>query len=90
MRDQPRLPSHAACLAPALVSIPPDAGVPAYFYEFQHRPQCFNDTKPAFVRADHSDEVRFVFGGAFLEGDIAMFGKELAPGCRSHGNTSRG
>lgn len=50
-----------------------DAGAPVYFYEFQHRPQSFNDTKPAFVKADHSDEIRFVFGGAFLTGDIVMF-----------------
>ncbi|KAM5207153.1 liver carboxylesterase 1 isoform 3-T7 [Hipposideros larvatus] len=50
-----------------------DAGAPVYFYEFRHRPRCFNDTKPAFVKADHSDEVRFVFGGAFLKGDIVMF-----------------
>ncbi|XP_006148449.1 carboxylesterase 5A isoform X1 [Tupaia chinensis] len=50
-----------------------DAGAPVYFYEFQHRPQCFEDTKPAFVKADHGDEIRFVFGGAFLKGDIVMF-----------------
>uniref|UniRef100_A0A667HMG0 Carboxylic ester hydrolase n=1 Tax=Lynx canadensis TaxID=61383 RepID=A0A667HMG0_LYNCA len=50
-----------------------DAGAPVYFYEFQHRPQCLNDTRPAFVKADHSDEIRFVFGGAFLKGDIVMF-----------------
>ncbi|XP_033074329.1 carboxylesterase 5A isoform X2 [Trachypithecus francoisi] len=50
-----------------------DAGAPVYFYEFGHRPQCFEDTKPAFVKADHADEVRFVFGGAFLKGDIVMF-----------------
>ncbi|XP_076988596.1 carboxylesterase 5A [Tamandua tetradactyla] len=50
-----------------------DAGAPVYFYEFQHRPQCFKDTKPDFVKADHGDEVRFVFGGAFLKGDIVMF-----------------
>ncbi|XP_019522361.1 PREDICTED: carboxylesterase 5A [Hipposideros armiger] len=62
-----------------------DAGAPVYFYEFQHRPRCFNDTKPAFVKADHSDEVRFVFGGAFLKGDIVMFGKGLASGrCSSN------
>lgn len=52
-----------------------DAGAPVYFYEFQHRPQCFENTRPAFVKADHTDEVRFVFGGPFLKGDIAMFGK---------------
>ncbi|XP_008050814.1 carboxylesterase 5A [Carlito syrichta] len=50
-----------------------DAGAPVYFYEFQHRPQCFEDIKPAFVKADHTDEIRFVFGGAFLKGDIVMF-----------------
>ncbi|XP_021116540.1 carboxylesterase 5A-like [Heterocephalus glaber] len=57
-----------------------DAGTPVYFYEFQHWPQCFEDTKPAFVKADHSDEICFVFGGAFLMGDVVMFGKKLATG----------
>uniref|UniRef100_A0A8C6S290 Carboxylic ester hydrolase n=1 Tax=Nannospalax galili TaxID=1026970 RepID=A0A8C6S290_NANGA len=50
-----------------------DAGGPVYFYEFQHRPQCFENTRPAFVKADHSDEIRFVFGGAFLNSSIVMF-----------------
>lgn len=65
-------------------ALPPsaDAGAPVYFYEFQHRPHCLQDRKPAFVRADHTDEIRFVFGGAFLEGDVVMFGEELALGGR--------
>ncbi|XP_045674648.1 carboxylesterase 5A isoform X2 [Phyllostomus hastatus] len=50
-----------------------DVGTPVYFYEFQHRPHCLRDRKPAFVRADHTDEIRFVFGGAFLKGDVVMF-----------------
>uniref|UniRef100_A0A8P0PSB3 Carboxylic ester hydrolase n=1 Tax=Canis lupus familiaris TaxID=9615 RepID=A0A8P0PSB3_CANLF len=50
-----------------------DAGAPVYFYEFQHPPECLKDTRPAFVKADHSDEIRFVFGGAFLKGNIVMF-----------------
>ncbi|XP_058384595.1 carboxylesterase 5A isoform X1 [Diceros bicornis minor] len=50
-----------------------DAGAPVYFYEFQHRPHFFKDVKPAFIKADHTDEIRFVFGGAFLKGDIVMF-----------------
>ncbi|XP_046291211.1 carboxylesterase 5A isoform X1 [Marmota monax] len=50
-----------------------DAGAPVYFYEFQHRPQVFENTKPAFVKADHIDEIRFVFGGPFLNNDIVMF-----------------
>ncbi|XP_021516080.1 carboxylesterase 5A [Meriones unguiculatus] len=50
-----------------------DAGGPVYFYEFQHRPQCFENTRPAFVKADHTDEIRFVFGGPFLKGDVVLF-----------------
>nr|Q5GRG2.1 RecName: Full=Carboxylesterase 5A; AltName: Full=Carboxylesterase-like urinary excreted protein homolog; Short=Cauxin; AltName: Full=Epididymis-specific gene 615 protein; Flags: Precursor [Rattus norvegicus]AAQ05814.1 carboxylesterase 615 protein [Rattus norvegicus] len=50
-----------------------DADGPVYFYEFQHRPNCFQNTRPAFVKADHTDEIRFVFGGPFLEGDVVMF-----------------
>lgn len=72
---------HACLTFPDLLS---DAGAPVYFYEFRHRPQCFEDTKPAFVKADHADEVRFVFGGAFLKGDIVMFGKGLVTSQSSH------
>ncbi|XP_070808807.1 fatty acyl-CoA hydrolase precursor, medium chain-like isoform X1 [Pituophis catenifer annectens] len=43
-----------------------DSAAPVYFYEFQHRPTAFKDTKPDFVKADHGDEVGFVFGGPFL------------------------
>ncbi|XP_018428894.1 PREDICTED: carboxylesterase 5A-like [Nanorana parkeri] len=43
-----------------------DSGLPVFFYEFQHRPSLFRDTKPAFVRADHGDELLYVFGGPFL------------------------
>ncbi|KAM6223768.1 cocaine esterase-like [Rhynchocyon petersi] len=35
---------------------------PVYFYEFQHRPNFLNDVKPPHVKADHSDEIVFVFG----------------------------
>ena len=41
---------------------------PVYFYEFQHRPSFFKDTKPPHVRADHGDEMFFVFGTAFWKG----------------------
>ncbi|XP_069919415.1 cocaine esterase-like [Oryctolagus cuniculus] len=34
---------------------------PVYFYEFQHRPSFTKDLRPPHVRADHSDEVVFVF-----------------------------
>ncbi|KAF4010716.1 hypothetical protein G4228_002403 [Cervus hanglu yarkandensis] len=50
-----------------------DAGALVYFYEFQHQPQCLKDRKPPYVKADHTDEIRFVFGGAFLKGNIVMF-----------------
>uniref|UniRef100_A0A452IRN6 Carboxylic ester hydrolase n=1 Tax=Gopherus agassizii TaxID=38772 RepID=A0A452IRN6_9SAUR len=49
-----------------------DSGAPLYFYEFQHRPSTFKDTKPDFVKADHGDEVGFVFGGPFLRGDAVI------------------
>ncbi|XP_072492053.1 pyrethroid hydrolase Ces2e-like isoform X2 [Notamacropus eugenii] len=41
---------------------------PVYFYEFQHRPSIFKDLRPDFVKADHGDELRFVFGATFLRG----------------------
>ncbi|KAM6222462.1 cocaine esterase-like [Rhynchocyon petersi] len=35
---------------------------PVYFYEFQHRPNFLKDVKPPHVKADHGDEIIFVFG----------------------------
>ncbi|XP_049999587.1 acylcarnitine hydrolase-like isoform X1 [Alexandromys fortis] len=35
---------------------------PVYFYEFQHQPSYLKSFKPPYVKADHSDEVPFVFG----------------------------
>uniref|UniRef100_A0A8C9PYP2 Carboxylic ester hydrolase n=1 Tax=Spermophilus dauricus TaxID=99837 RepID=A0A8C9PYP2_SPEDA len=35
---------------------------PVYFYEFQHGPSMFKDMRPPHVKADHGDEVVFVFG----------------------------
>ncbi|KAJ6666150.1 hypothetical protein lerEdw1_001054 [Lerista edwardsae] len=43
-----------------------DAGYPAYLYEFQHRPSSHAGLKPEFVKADHGDEIGFVFGKPFL------------------------
>ncbi|XP_043837718.1 LOW QUALITY PROTEIN: carboxylesterase 3-like [Dromiciops gliroides] len=43
-----------------------DSGAPVYFYEFQHRPSAFDKIKPAYVKADHSAELTFVFGGPFM------------------------
>ncbi|NXR07827.1 EST5A Carboxylesterase, partial [Semnornis frantzii] len=47
-----------------------ESGAPVYFFEFQHRPSSYRDSKPEYVKADHGDEVGFVFGGPYLTGDI--------------------
>lgn len=41
-------------------------------FEYQHRPTSYSDTKPEYVKADHGDEVGFVFGGPYLAGDISL------------------
>ncbi|XP_054026275.1 fatty acyl-CoA hydrolase precursor, medium chain-like [Dryobates pubescens] len=45
-----------------------DAGNQVYFYEFQHRPSSAAGVVPEFVKADHGDEIAFVFGKPFLAG----------------------
>ncbi|XP_077888573.1 cocaine esterase isoform X2 [Ictidomys tridecemlineatus] len=40
---------------------------PVYFYEFQHRPSMLKYMKPPHVKADHGDEILFVFG-SFISG----------------------
>ncbi|XP_075392990.1 cocaine esterase [Tenrec ecaudatus] len=46
-----------------------------YFYEFQHRASFFKDLKPSYVKADHGDEIPFVFGG-FSWGNIEVTEEE--------------
>jgi carboxylesterase type B len=41
--------------------MPPGSHAPVYFYEFQHQPSFFKDIKPPYVKADHGDEILFVF-----------------------------
>ncbi|XP_072202209.1 fatty acyl-CoA hydrolase precursor, medium chain-like isoform X2 [Excalfactoria chinensis] len=53
-----------------------DAGHPVYFYEFQHRPS--TTTAPEFVKADHGDEILFVFGKPFLAGNATEEEKKLS------------
>uniref|UniRef100_A0A8D0E298 Carboxylesterase type B domain-containing protein n=1 Tax=Salvator merianae TaxID=96440 RepID=A0A8D0E298_SALMN len=55
-----------------------DSGAPVYFYEFQHRPTAFKDIKPSFVKADHGDELVFVFGGPFLRIESTEGEKDLS------------
>ncbi|XP_036399567.1 carboxylesterase 3 [Megalops cyprinoides] len=50
-----------------------DADVPVYLYEYQHRP-LVHQNKPDFVKADHADEVGFVFGACFWDGHIKVTG----------------
>ncbi|KAM5127478.1 fatty acyl-CoA hydrolase precursor, medium chain-like [Mantella aurantiaca] len=47
-----------------------DSGSPVYFYEFQHRLSLYKGIKPDFVKAEHGDEVFYVFGAPFLRDDF--------------------
>ncbi|XP_034378062.1 acylcarnitine hydrolase [Arvicanthis niloticus] len=38
---------------------------PVFFYEFQHVPSYIKDIRPSHVKADHADEVPFIFGSFF-------------------------
>ncbi|XP_027261570.1 acylcarnitine hydrolase [Cricetulus griseus] len=38
---------------------------PVYFYEFHHQPSFVKNIRPPHVKADHGDEVPFVFGSLF-------------------------
>uniref|UniRef100_A0A8C4X709 Carboxylic ester hydrolase n=1 Tax=Erpetoichthys calabaricus TaxID=27687 RepID=A0A8C4X709_ERPCA len=51
-----------------------DAGLPVYLYEFSHRPSVYGDSRPNFVKADHADEIGFVFGGCFWDGHLKFNG----------------
>ncbi|XP_041651987.1 carboxylesterase 3 isoform X2 [Cheilinus undulatus] len=51
-----------------------DLGVPVYMYEFVYRAEIHRDTRPSFVKADHADDVGFMFGGCFWNGDIKIIG----------------
>ncbi|XP_075621628.1 fatty acyl-CoA hydrolase precursor, medium chain isoform X2 [Balearica regulorum gibbericeps] len=55
-----------------------DAGNPVYFYEFQHRPSSATGVVPEFVKADHADEIAFVFGKPFLAGYATEEEKKLS------------
>ncbi|XP_006741571.1 cocaine esterase [Leptonychotes weddellii] len=49
---------------------------PVYFYEFQHRPSFLKDIRPPHVRADHGDEVFFVFGTLSWRGYVEVTEEE--------------
>ncbi|XP_029908674.1 carboxylesterase 3 [Myripristis murdjan] len=51
-----------------------DAGAPVYLYEFIHRPEIHKLTRPSFVKADHADDVGFMFGGCFWNEHVKIIG----------------
>lgn len=52
-----------------------DAGVPVYLYEFVYQAEIHRNNRPSFVRADHADDVGFMFGGCFWNGQIKITGR---------------
>ncbi|XP_038562562.1 carboxylesterase 3 isoform X2 [Micropterus salmoides] len=52
-----------------------DAGVPVYMYEFVYQADIHKHSRPSFVKADHADDVGFMFGGCFWNGHIKIIGK---------------
>ncbi|CAI9588172.1 unnamed protein product [Staurois parvus] len=43
-----------------------NSGSNVFFYEFRHRPSFFQKSRPKWVKADHGDEMVFVFGVPFM------------------------
>lgn len=44
---------------------PPGSHASVYFYEFQHQIASLKDVRPTHVKADHADEIPFVFASFF-------------------------
>ncbi|KAM8862076.1 fatty acyl-CoA hydrolase precursor, medium chain-like [Synchiropus picturatus] len=55
-----------------------DASVDVFLYEFVHRAELHKGVRPDFVRADHADEVGFMFGGCFWNGHVQLIGNITA------------
>ncbi|RVE72128.1 hypothetical protein OJAV_G00058620 [Oryzias javanicus] len=51
-----------------------DVGVPVYLYEFAYSADMHIDRRPSFVRADHGDDVCFMFGGCFWNEQVIITG----------------
>uniref|UniRef100_G1T6L1 Carboxylesterase type B domain-containing protein n=1 Tax=Oryctolagus cuniculus TaxID=9986 RepID=G1T6L1_RABIT len=52
------------------------AHAPVYFYEFQHRPSFTKDLRPPHMRADHGDELLFVFRSHFFGSKVPLTEEE--------------
>lgn len=44
-------------------------------YEFVYLAEIYKHNRPSFVKADHADDVGFMFGGCFWDGQIKVIGK---------------
>ncbi|XP_018594885.2 carboxylesterase 3 [Scleropages formosus] len=51
-----------------------DAGLPVYLYEFQHVPLSQVGKRPSFVKADHADDIAYVFGAPFWNAHVEIVG----------------
>uniref|UniRef100_A0A1A8JE29 Carboxylic ester hydrolase n=2 Tax=Nothobranchius kuhntae TaxID=321403 RepID=A0A1A8JE29_NOTKU len=63
-----------------------DVGAPVFMYEFVYGSDIHKVNRPGFVKADHSDDVGFVFGGCFWKEHIHFMGnitKEDERVCRT-------
>ncbi|KAG9352655.1 hypothetical protein JZ751_021069 [Albula glossodonta] len=55
-----------------------DAGAPVYLYEFRYASGAYMN-RPSFVKADHADDVGFVFGACFWDSPISKVDEKLSP-----------
>lgn len=63
---------HPLVFSPLVYS---EAGVPVYLYEFVYQANIYRHARPSFVKADHADEVGFMFGACFWNGSIKIIGR---------------
>ncbi|XP_036348650.2 cocaine esterase-like [Ochotona princeps] len=49
---------------------------PVYFYEFQHSPSFMKDLRPPHVKADHGDELPFLFRTTFVGTKVTLTEEE--------------
>ncbi|XP_058531044.1 cocaine esterase-like [Ochotona princeps] len=49
---------------------------PVYFYEFQHSPNFMKDFRPSHVKANHGDEIAFLFRSFFFGGNVTLTEEE--------------
>lgn len=52
-----------------------DMDVPVYLYEFVYSAEIYRRSRPSFVKADHADDVGFMFGGCFWNGHAKIIGR---------------